>query len=109
MSWFAVGAEIGGLAECLFFLLGPIALMYNEKFKIASLINKFHFHKEEDEFRDSVTLNPIKLRFKQILFSCFYNFKKPNCLQKCLGFDKKPVFEKGKAKVDEELNIVSLI
>ena len=29
MSWFAVGAEVGGLAEILFILLGPIALWYN--------------------------------------------------------------------------------
>ena len=43
MSWFTVGAEVGGLAEILFILLGPIAYAYNDKFKTASFINKFHF------------------------------------------------------------------
>ena len=45
MSWFAVGAKVGGLKEMLFILLGPLAFMYNEKLKITYLLNKFHFHK----------------------------------------------------------------
>ena len=77
MSWFAVGSEIGGLAECLFFILGPIAVWYNEKFKVASLINKFHFHKCM-KHSDDVKLKPIRLGFKDILFSNCYNNKKPN-------------------------------
>jgi len=75
MSWFAVGAEIGGLAECLFFILGPLAMMYNQKFKMASLISKFLFTKDG---------KPIRLKSKDILCSCFY---------------KKSLFEQGRHKV----------
>jgi len=30
MSWFTVGAEVGGLAEVLFILLTPLAIWYND-------------------------------------------------------------------------------
>ena len=60
MSWLAVGSEVGGLYECLYLFLGGISLWYNEKFKMSSLISKFHFlppECEDDDSRDQEDIN----------------------------------------------------
>jgi hypothetical protein len=70
MSWFGVGAEVGGLAEVLFIILGPIALWYNEKFKIASFINKFMFIWVTKSDDGEKKLETIKLSYSDIMLSC---------------------------------------
>ena len=49
MTWLAVGSEVGGLYGCLYLFIGGIAMWYNEKLKMSSLISKFHFIKNEDD------------------------------------------------------------
>ena len=49
MTWLAVGSQVGGLYGCLYLFLGGISMWYNEKFKMSSLISKFHFIKTHSD------------------------------------------------------------
>jgi len=63
MSLLTVGAKVGGLKEILFLLLGSFAFFYNDKLKVAFMLNKFYFHENQ---------TPIKFSFKEVIFSTCY-------------------------------------